>query len=37
MLFEYVDPFLSEKLTFSWIYEIFTKDESYREILKEPK
>lgn len=30
MLFEYVDPFLTDKLTFSWIYEMFTKDESYR-------
>ena len=30
MLFEYVDPFFTEKLTFSWIYEMFTKDESYR-------
>lgn len=30
MLFEYVDPFFTDKLTFSWIYEKFMKDESYR-------
>ena len=30
MLFEYIDPFITEKLTFSWIYEMFMKDESYR-------
>jgi hypothetical protein len=37
MLFEYIDPFITDKLTFSWIYEMFSKDESYREILKEPE
>jgi hypothetical protein len=26
MLFEYIDPFVTEKLTFSWIYEMFMKD-----------